>query len=113
MGKQKVILVIDRDYNEARERASLIFSLLRERRKDYSVLPEVINRETIIARCRNLQPAAVFLKRSIVLKKEFGDLTRRIKTVCPKNTQILVFDSDDHLRQVVTQVVTDEFRKRR
>lgn len=108
MEEQKVILVIDQDYNEARERMALIFSLLRERRK-YSVLPEVINRETTIARCRSLQPAVVFLKRSIVLKKEFGDLASRIKTVCPKNTQIFVFDTADHLRQVVA----DEFRKGR
>lgn len=110
MKKRKIIWVIEEKLEEAREKSSLVYSLLQQLkwRNVYSVLPEVANHQTTIARCRNLEPTLVFLARSLVLKKEFGDLVSRIKTVCPKNTQIFVFDTADHLRQVVT----DKFRKR-
>lgn len=107
MKKREVILVIDEGLEEAREKISLVYSILQHRRRhrDYSVLPEVASHETTLARCRNLQPFFVFMARGIILKKKFGNLGSEVKKVCPKDARVFLFNNQSDLIELINREV--------
>ncbi|TSC52109.1 MAG: hypothetical protein LiPW39_617 [Parcubacteria group bacterium LiPW_39] len=109
MKKREVILVIDEELEEAREKISLVYSILQHQRRhrDYSILPEAASHETTLARCRNLQPSFVFLAWHLVLKREFFGLAFQIKEACPRNSQFFVFDNNDDLEKIIKREIKE------
>ncbi len=104
---RKIILVVDEDLAEAREKIDRVVSLLCQYRPDerYSVLSEVASKETTISRCRNLILSFIFIKRDVVVKKIFGDLADRVKKACPGvKPSVSIFSDDEELRKIIKEL---------
>ena len=106
--KKSVVLIIHDDPHEAiTTRENLAGRLDRHK---FEICGRAVSHGKTISDCRNLEPIAVLIKREVVLKKEFGNLTKKIKEACP-NTKIFVFDDERNLKQIVSGKFFKKFFK--
>lgn len=98
---RKMILVVSQDLTDAREKTRMIYEIIKKKGYNISVLPEIISNETTIARCRNLEPLAVFISRAVIFKNGFINFAQEIKT--NTTARVFLFDSDDELHKIVCE----------
>lgn len=93
--KPKIILVVDEDFDEARESSAIVNELLTKR--GFSVKPVILN-ELLLTNCLNWLPEAAFFKRNLVFKGRDNNLIWFIKDKL--GIKIYLFDDKEDLKNL-------------